>query len=418
MDEIKETSKYFAEYLLGFLKWVLISALTGAVGGVIGSLFHISVEKVTGFRNAHEWIIVFLPIAGLLIVLLYRAFGLEEKIGTNDILNAVRKKKKGVPTLLAPAIFISTVLTHMFGGSAGREGAALQLGGSIASYVGKLFKVGEKDFPLVLMCGMAAVFSALFATPLTAVFFAMEVISVGIMYYSALVPCLCASLIAYKISLIFGAVPLFYKLNIPAVNLEACFKIAVLAALCAFLSIAFCVVMHTMARYLKMYIRNSYIRIAVGGAAVVLLTVICGTYDYNGAGMGVISDAMAGHARPEAFLLKIIFTALTIGAGYRGGEIVPTFFIGSVFGCTVASLIGVDPGFGAAVGLVAMFCGVVNCPVASIFLALELFGAGGILFFAIACAVSYLMSGYHGLYSGQKIVYSKLRAEYIDIYAK
>lgn len=418
MEDIKEKSKNFVGYILTFCKWVLISALTGIVGGVIGSLFHLSVEKATELRLEHEKIIFLLPVAGLLIVLLYKVLGLEERIGTNDILHAVRKKRKGVPPLLAPAIFISTVLTHMFGGSAGREGAALQLGGSIASFVGKLFKVGEKDFPLVLMCGMAAVFSALFSTPLTATFFAMEVISVGIMYYSALIPCLCASLIAYKISFIFGEVPLFYNLNIPAVNFENCLRVAVLAACCALLSVVFCVIMHSVSRTMAVYIRNSYLRIAVGGAAVAFLTLICGTHDYNGAGMDIVAQAMQGYVRSEAFLLKIVFTAITIGSGFRGGEIVPTFFIGSTFGCTVAAVLGLDLGFGAAIGLTALFCGVVNCPVASIFLALELFGANGILFFAVACAVGYLLSGYHGLYSGQKIVYSKLRAEYIDIYAK
>lgn len=418
MEGFKNTLRYIAGYFMAFIRWVLISGLTGIIGGVVGALFHISVEKATALRAENEWMIYLLPVAGLLIVLLYRCFKLEERIGTNDILNAVRKKQKGVPVLLAPAIFISTALTHMFGGSAGREGAALQLGGSIASLVGRVFKVGDKDFPLVLMCGMAAVFSALFTTPLTAAFFAMEVISVGIIYYSALVPCLCASLIAYKISLMFGAVPLIYNISIPAVSLESCVAAAVLAALCAVLSVVFCVVMHGTAQFMGLYIKNSYVRIFIGGTAVILLTTICGTYDYNGAGMQIISNAMAGHARPEAFLLKMIFTAVTIGAGFRGGEIVPTFFIGSVFGCTVGTLLGIVPGFGAAIGLIALFCGVVNCPVASIFLSLELFGAEGILFFAIVCAVSYLLSGYHGLYSGQKIVYSKLRAEYIDIYAK
>lgn len=418
METLTEITKYAADYFMSFLRWVAISAITGIVGGIVGALFHISVEKATALREANSWLIYLLPIAGLAIVGIYHLFGLEEKIGTNDILNAVRKKKKGVPILLAPAIFIGTVITHMFGGSAGREGAALQLGGSIASYIGKLFRVDEKDFPLVLMCGMAAVFSALFTTPLTAALFAMEVISVGIIYYSALVPCLCASLIAYKIALIFGATPLVYNISVPQVHLVSCLQVGAVAALCAVLSVVFCVVMHETGRISGMYIKNSFLRIFIGGAVVVALTLLVGSHDYNGAGMNIVESAIGGSARPEAFALKIIFTAVTIGTGFRGGEIVPTFFIGAVFGCTIASLLGLDPGMGAAVGLVALFCGVVNCPIASIFLSLELFGADGILFFAIACAVSYLLSGYHGLYSGQKIVYSKLRAEYIDIYAK
>ena len=418
MENISKVTKNSAKYLLSFVKWLLISTVTGAVGGAVGAMFHLSVDKATEFRTENPWLVYLLPAAGIIIVFVYKLLRLDEGIGTNDILTAVRKKEKGVPPLLAPAIFISTAITHLCGGSAGREGAALQLGGSIAAAVGKIFKVGEKEFPLVLMCGMAAVFSALFLTPLTAAFFAMEVISVGIIYYSALVPCLCASLIGYKISLLFGAVPLDYGIIIPEVHLFGCISVGALAAACAVLSIIFCIVMHGTGHLMAKYIKNPYIRIVSGGLLIIALTLVCGTYDYNGAGMNVVAAAMQGSAKPEAFLLKLIFTAITIGSGFKGGEIVPTFFIGSVFGCVLGPLFGLDAGFSAAIGLIALFCGVVNCPAASIFLSVELFGVNGLLYFAIACAVSYLLSGYYGLYSGQKIVYSKLKAEYIDIYAK
>ena len=155
-------------------------------------------------------------------------------------------------------------------------------------------------------------------------------------------------------------------------------------------------------------------RIITGGIIIIVLTLLVGTNDYNGAGMPVIEKAFTGSIRPEAFLLKIIFTALTLGAGFKGGEIVPTFFIGATFGNLVASIIGLNTGFGAAIGLVAMFCSVVNCPIASIFLSIELFGSSNMVLFAIACGISYLLSGYYGLYSSQKIVYSKLRPKYID----
>lgn len=418
MENLGKLAKHAYDYLITFVKWLLISAVTGTVGGVVGAVFHLSVDKATEFRTENSYIIYFLPIVGVLIVLIYKLLKLDDGIGTNDILIAVRKKEKGVPFLLAPAIFASTVLTHLCGGSSGREGAALQLGGSIASAVGKIFKVGEKDFPLVLMCGMAAVFSALFLTPLTAAFFAMEVISVGIIYYSALVPTLCAALVGYKISIIFGAVPLDYCINVPIVNFSNSVSVGVLAAACALLSIVFCVAMHGGGMLFGKFVKNSYLRAAIGGMLVLAMTFACGTYDYNGAGMGVVDAAIAGQAVPEAFLLKMIFTAITIGSGFKGGEIVPAFFIGSSFGCVVGSLLGLDAGFSAAIGLVALFCGVVNCPAASIFLSVELFGSEGILFFAAACAVSYFLSGYSGLYSGQKIVYSKLKAEYINIHAK
>jgi H+/Cl- antiporter ClcA len=168
----------------------------------------------------------------------------------------------------------------------------------------------------------------------------------------------------------------------------------------------------------KRLFKNEYIRIMAGGILIIILTLICGTKDYNGAGMDVIERAISGQAVAYAFILKIIFTAITIETGYKGGEIVPTFFIGATFGCVAGGMLGLDMGFSAAVGMAAMFCGVVNCPVASIMLSIEVFGSGGIGFFALACAISYMLSGYFGLYSTQKIVFSKLKTEVININAK
>ena len=190
-----------------------------------------------------------------------------------------------------------------------------------------------------------------------------------------------------------------------------------LAIVCALLSIVFCVVMHQSTHLYQKVFPNQYVRVVVGGALVVLLTVLVGSRDYNGAGGHVIEAAVEGQAVPWAFVLKMIFTALTLGAGYRGGEIVPTFFVGATFGCTVAPLVGLNPAFGAAIGMIALFCGVVNCPLASVLLSVELFGSEAILFFALACALSYMLSGKFSLYSSQKIVYSKLEPLFIDEHA-
>ena len=418
MEMLKKIYERSSKYVITLFKWIFIAGVTGILGGAVGAMFHHSVEYVTELRCANEWMVYLLPVGGLLIVFLYHILGLKYEIGTSDILNAVRRREKGIPPVLAPAIFVTTVITHMLGGSAGREGAALQIGGGISALIGRIFRVGEKEFPLVLMCGMAALFSALFMTPLTATFFAMEVISVGIIHYSALVPCLCAALVGYEMAAMFGSAPIEYSINVPMMDVGIVVRVVILAMLCALLSIIFCTFMHRTNRFAKMYARNPYLRIFAGGTAVIMLTLMCGCYDYNGAGMDIVSNAINGIAKPEAFAWKMLFTAVTLASGFKGGEIVPTFFIGATFGCTVGGLLGLDPGFCAALGLVALFCGVVNSPIASIFLALELFGANGILFFAVACAVSYLLSGYYGLYSGQKIVYSKLNAEFIDIYAK
>lgn len=405
-------------YIKTFVKWVILACITGLIGGTIGTLFHVSVEKATEFRIINNWIVYFLPVGGIAIAVLYKIFKMNDSTGTNQIINSIRTDDH-VPFILAPLIFISTVITHLLGGSAGREGAALQLGGSIGAFTGRIFHLDNKDMHLIVLCGMSGVFSALFGTPLTATLFAMEVISIGVIYYSSLVPCLVSSLVAYGVSLHFGIEPVHYSLSyIPSLSIKAIASTFVLSLLCAVLSIVFCVSMHKTEHLLKHKISNEYLRGLAGGLIILLLTLFMGTGDYNGAGMNIVENALKGIVKPEAFLVKIIFTAITIGAGFKGGEIVPTFFIGSTFGCFIGGLLGLDPGFSAAVGLVSLFCGVVNAPIASIILSLELFGAEGLLLFAIACSVSYMLSGYYGLYSSQKIVYSKLKAEFININAK
>ncbi len=416
-QKVKSEFKSAGKYLLTFLKWFVLAAVTGAVGGVVGALFHLSVEYVTGVRKAHLWIVFLLPVGGLVIAGLYKLSG-KKDIGTNEILDAVRSPQ-GVPALLAPLIFVSTVITHLFGGSAGREGAALQLGGSIAGLIGRIARLDEKDMHIMTMCGMSAVFSALFGTPITAAVFALGVISVGVIYYAGLLPCVVSAFTAYFISILMGTEPVAFTItNIPAFSLKSCLLTALLSAICALLSIGFCLGLHGTHKLFEKLFKNTFLRAAVGGLLIVILSLICRSGDYNGAGMDIVERAIGGNAKPEAFLLKFIFTAVTVGAGYKGGEIVPTFFVGATFGCVVGGLIGLDPGFAAAVGLVTLFCGVVNCPLASIFLSIELFGAQAMPLFALAAAVSYLLSGYYGLYSSQKIVYSKLRAELVNINAK
>ena len=381
---------------------------------MIGSLFHIGVSYATRWRSAHPWVLYLLPLLGLIIVGLYRVTGVEGK-DTNAVIESVHFGKN-VPVLLVPVIFLSTVLTHLGGGSAGREGAALQIGGGIGFETGRLLRLGEKDLPLATLCGMSAVFSALFGTPLTATVFAMEVISVGVFYYAGLVPCLTASLVGYLVSLLMGVPPTRFTVAAPLPEACTMLPVLVLAIGCALVSILFCRGLRETGRMAARLLPNPYWRAAIGGALIIGLTLLAGSTDYNGAGMELVERAVSGEANAWAWLLKLLFTAVTIGFGFKGGEVVPSFFVGACFGCVLGGLLGLPAGFGAAIGLVAVFCGVVNCPFASIFLSIELFGAGGLLYFAVACAVSYLLSGYCGLYSSQTILYSKMRAEFINIH--
>ncbi len=412
MERLKERVAHIGQYAVTLLKWMVLGGVIGLVGGIIGSLFHIGVDTATQVRLAHPWVLYLMPVGGLAIVGLYRLTKTEGK-GTNDIIASVHFGEQ-VPGLLVPVIFVSTVITHLCGGSAGREGAALQIGGGIGYQAGRLLRLGEKDLPLATLCGMSGVFAALFGTPLTATVFALEVISVGVLYYAGLVPCLTAALTGYLVSVLMGVPPTRFTVTVPGLEVRTMLLVMVLALLCAVVSILFCRGLHGVEHLLKRTLKNPYLRVAVGAAVLIGLTLLTNG-DYNGAGMEVISRAIAGQADPWAWVWKLLFTAITIGCGFKGGEVVPSFFVGAAFGCVAAGWLGLPAGFGAAMGLVSVFCGAVNCPLASIILSVELFGSGDLLYFAMACSISYLISGYCGLYSSQTILYSKLRAEFINV---
>ncbi len=414
MDKWKEIMVHIGRYPAVLGKWLAVGGLIGGVGGVIGSAFHIGVDYATRIRTAHPWILYLLPLLGLVIAGLYRLAKVEGK-DTNAVIESVHFGKN-VPVLLVPVIFLSTVLTHLGGGSAGREGAALQIGGGIGFETGRLLHLGQKDLPLATLCGMSAVFSALFGTPLTATVFAMEVISVGVFYYAGLLPCLTAALVGYGVSLAMSVPPTRFTVAAPGLNAWTMVLVMLLAIGCGVVSILFCRGLQGSGRLAAKLLPNPFVRVFVGGLLVIALTLLVGSTDYNGAGMSVVEQAVGGHVSGWAWILKLLFTAVTLGSGFKGGEVVPSFFVGAAFGCLLGGFLGLPAGFGAAIGLVAVFCGAVNCPIASVLLSVEIFGIGGLLYFAMACAISYLLSGYCGLYSSQTILYSKLRAEFINIH--
>ena len=410
---IRKLFMTWLSYLRAMAKWLSVAAVTGVLCGAAGTAFHVGVERVTELRAAHGWLLYTLPLLGLLIVAIYRVFG-AEGLNTNHILDEIHSGR-GVSPALLPAIFLSTLLTHLGGGSVGREGAALQMGGVIGFQTGRLLRLDDNDLRTMTTVGMAAFFSALFGTPLAAAVFALEITSVGRVYYAQLFPCLVAALTASGVSLAFGVGPTVFSLAAPELGAGMLLRAALLAVLGALLSVVFCEGIHIAEKLFARRVPNAWIRAAAGGAAVVALTLLLGTTDYNGAGMHVIARAVEqGEAAPTAFTLKLLFTALSLAAGFKGGEVVPSFFVGATFGCVVGPLLGIPAPFAAAIGLIAVFCGAVNCPLASTFLALELFGGVGMPCFALVCAISFVLSGYSGLYSSQRILYSKLKTKYTD----
>ena len=392
--------------------WLVLAAAVGLVCGGVGTAFHLSVEAVTELRGEHGWILWLLPLAGLVIVALYKGTRCEG-MGTNNVIRAVQSGE-AVSPLLVPAIFLGTVLTHLCGGSAGREGAALQMGGSIGYNVGRLFHLSDHDRRTATVCGMAAFFSALFGTPLAATLFAMMVEDVGLTFSVAFVPGFLAALVAYGVSLACGISPTRFALaDAPALTADAVLKIMVLGAACAVISRLFCGLLHFTEHALPKRLPNPWVRAAVGGIAVVALSYLMGVGRYNGAGMGVIAAAVEqGEALPWDFLCKALLTAVTLASGFKGGEVVPSFYIGATFGCAVGPLLGLPAGFSAAVGLVAVFCGATNTLIPSILMAYELFQGEGLELVALGCGVCYMLSGYHGLYSSQTFVTEKWASEY------
>lgn len=388
------------------LRWLFIAAVVGCTVGIAGGLFHHAIDGCTRLREAHPWILFGMPIAGLIIVGCYRMLGMPDDPGTDLVLLAARE---GIPLRLrtAPLIVLSTVLTHLTGGSAGREGAALQLGGCLANAFASPFRLSKQGRQMITMCGISAGFSALFGTPLAAAVFAIEVECIGVMYCSALLPCVLSALAATLAASALGVQPTgFTPPQIPPLSTLTIVQVLALGVLFALLSMVFCSVMqwgHTICKRVK----SPSLRICLSGGAVVLITLLEGSGDYNGTGMEVIADAIAGRTAPLAFLLKMAVTALTLGAGFKGGELVPAFFVGASFGCTAAPLVGMNAGFGAALGLAALFCGVTNAPISSILLTLELFGGQGLPLMALCLTVSYLLSGSSGLYHTQTFLISK-----------
>lgn len=421
-DKKKHSNERLTDILRGsmlsaraLVKWVVLGCMMGALVGTVASLFAHALLFVNNLRGAHPMLVLGLPLGGLGIVALYRGTKNTKDKGTNTVISSIHSGVN-IPFRMAPLIFVSTVITHLFGGSAGREGAALQLGGSIAGGVSGILRMNEKDKRLLIMCGMSAGFSALFGTPLAATVFSMEVVSVGIMHYSALVPCVSAAMMAQFVAQAFRVPPEVFPVECAAMTPAGFFQILLFAAAAGVVSILFCVILHQTEHLYKKYLKNPYIRIAVAGVLVIALSAILGTGDYLGSGMGIIEHIFHhGEAVvPFAFLLKMVFTALTLGGGFKGGEIVPSLTIGAAFGSCVAVLVGLPMELLAACGMVGVFCGVTNSPITSLLIAFELFGFAGMPYYLVTVAASYMISGRYGLYHAQKLMYSKTETTFIN----
>ena len=406
-----ETQTALSKNILYFLRWTAISIVMGIVCGLIGTIFGYGVIYAQRLFKAYSFMLYLMPVAGVLIVLLHQMFHEIGNRGTNLILESISSNEKIHMTTL-PCIFVSTILSQAVGASAGKEGAALQIGGCIGNYLGDLFHMDERDKKVMIMSGMSGCFGAIFGTPLAAAMFGIEVISIGVAYYAALVPCVFASFIGAQIS---GALGLhgeaFQILHVPEFSLVPALYTVGLGLSCALLSVCFCILLHETQHLYKKKIDNVYLRILVAAVLSIGLALVFGR-DYCGSGFNLVEQE--GDAGYLAFFFKMVFTAVALGGGFKGGEIVPTLAVGSTFGCTFGLLTGFEPSLCAAAGMLATFVGVTNCPIATMFLGFELFGFEAMPYFAVAVAISFTLSGYYGLYSSQKFTYSKIKTEFIN----
>ena len=382
---------------------VPISIVIGILCGLVGAGFYHAIAFVTALREAQPWLIYLLPVGALAVFGWYRLWRTTPQTSVDTLLDGQTSGDCPKPTVAA-ALFGGTVLTHLFGGSSGREGAALLIGGGLAALCLRAVHTEKETRRTLMLAGMAALFAALFGTPVAAVFFVLELHHVGRMDLKALVVTLTASFIAYWLAGCLRVSPTRFALPdhlVPSFSAPVALRALALALLCGGVSWLFVRVMHAANDVAKIISPNVYLRSVLLGSAVLLVGLLSGTADYYGAGGGVIARAVHGEAVPLAFFMKILLTALTLAAGYKGGEIVPAFFVGATFGCAVSPLLGLPAAFGGALGLVSVFAGVTNTPAAAVMLSAELFGGTYFPYFAIAALVAMAASGHVSLYHRQ-----------------
>ena len=413
MKENKVTIRQICVFAGLFLKWIALAGMIGAICGVLGAAFHHLLDHVTEIRLEHGWLLWLLPVAGLGITMLYKLLRVEG-VGTNQVFESVHHGDK-LSVWLIPAVFIGTTMTHICGGSSGREGAALQMGGSVGWQIGTLLRVSDHDRRAAVICGMAGFFSALFGTPIAATLFSVMVLNIGVTFYSVFAPAFFAALTAMGVAALFGTEATRFLVAAPDLETAMCLRVFALGVGCAIVAVILYRTMHAVEHLIHKRMPNVWIRAAAGALAVVGMSLLVGSPRYNGAGMDVITAAIEqGSARPFDWVLKLVFTAVTLAVGFKGGEMVPTFFIGATFGCIAAPLLGIPAGFGAALGLIGVFCGATNSIIPSLFLGIELFHGVGVVYFAIVCAAAYAFSGYGSLYHSQKHFTDKWFHNYME----
>lgn len=406
------------------LYWTVLIIPVAVVTGSLVAFFLWLLDLATATRIQHGWLLFILPLAGLLITFLYKAYGKNADAGNNLIMDEIHKPGGGVPWGMMPLVLCSTLITHLFGGSAGREGTAVQMGGSISALFSRWYKIKQRDKRILLMCGMAAGFGAVFGTPIAGTVFALEVLSAGRIKYDALIPCFIASVLADLTCSGYGIHHTHYSINfikdtaqwLPhfSFDLWLLFKVIMAGVAFGLTGYVFAQTSHLIKDAGVKFIRNKWLIPVLGGILVIGISYALGTIDYlglgvtnPGEGVSIVSAFHAGGSHAWSWFWKLLLTAITLNTGFKGGEVTPLFFIGATLGNTLATLSGSPVDLFAGLGFIAVFAGATNTPLACTFMGIELFGSNNVIYYAVACFTAYYFSGHSGIYGSQRIAVSK-----------
>jgi H+/Cl- antiporter ClcA len=398
--------------MLFLAKWLFFALLIGFFTGCASAFFLVSLEWLTQWRENHLWIIVLLPLGGFLIGLAYHYFGKEVVKGNNLLLDEFYTPTQVIPFKMAPLVLFGTLITHFFGGSAGREGTAVQMGGAIADQFTHLFKLKQQDRKIIICMGISAGFASVFGTPIAGTIFALEVFMIGKIRYEALLPCLFSAFIANYTCHAWEIAHTSYSIAfVPPMNLQNFGWTIFVGVICGLTALVFAKSTHFFTDLFKNNIKYPPLRPLLGGIVIAVAIWVLGTTKYVGLGIPTIVEAFEKPLNSYDFLLKIVFTSFTLGAGFKGGEVTPLFYIGATLGNALAWFVPLPVALLAGMCFVAVFSGASNTPIACTFMGLELFGVDGAMYIFTACVLAYFFSGHKGIYGSQRIGVAKHSSE-------